>query len=393
MSIFPRFFTKPAPAAPAEMPEFNFKQRVEAFWTWFENAADRFYQTIEDKQCGSLATEVGNKIDELLPGMAWVFGPGEDRKGHSFTLSGEGILPKQLLAAYWLERAPAISGWTFHADRQPSDRIRDFELVFDKLSFRPIEFWVTPEIDEEKEKIDISVWHPLTDQVGKDPRHRALFLMLDDIFGEFGTCRWIGRMQFTPDKLGPSMPITELKDFVDAARAERGWKMHFPSTTWVSYSFRPEHRNPTQRRGDTIAGSSGCWRSFREFLNDRDGFKDPFHRFGAEWIYLAFPTTSLQKGREVDSREDMADVIEEALTATHSGRILGGASGSEQSYLDFLIYDGSRSLAIIRDAAKRAGLSADTRLEYLAASKRERGRPLFAAPSELEASESTAESS
>jgi hypothetical protein len=99
MSILSRLFKKPVVEERTEESEFTFKQRVEAFWTWYAEVADRFYQTIDDNQSSSLTDEVCAKVDELLPGMAWVFGPGEDGKGHSFTLSGEGILPKQLLAS------------------------------------------------------------------------------------------------------------------------------------------------------------------------------------------------------------------------------------------------------------------------------------------------------
>ncbi len=58
-------------------------------------------------------------VNELSPGFAWVFGPGADGIGHSFTLSGEGVIHRQLLALQWLSRAPVINGWTFYAARQP----------------------------------------------------------------------------------------------------------------------------------------------------------------------------------------------------------------------------------------------------------------------------------
>jgi len=69
--------------------ELTFKTRVCRFWEWYGQAAPRFYQTIQEGQCVSLAEEVSSKVDELIPGFAWVFGPGADGKGHSFTLSGE----------------------------------------------------------------------------------------------------------------------------------------------------------------------------------------------------------------------------------------------------------------------------------------------------------------
>jgi len=57
--------------------------------------------------------------------------------------------------------------------------------------------------------------------------------------------------------------------------------------------------------------------------------------------------------------------------------LLGGAIGSERSYIDFLIFDGQRSLQLIRETARRLGLPAKTRLEFLDSTKRQAGEALL----------------
>lgn len=47
----PPFFRRKTPP-----PEHTFNERVDAFWKWYASVADRFFQTIEDKRCGDLAT-------------------------------------------------------------------------------------------------------------------------------------------------------------------------------------------------------------------------------------------------------------------------------------------------------------------------------------------------
>ena len=357
--------------------ELTFKQRVEAFWTWYASVAERFHRTIGEKQCSSLGEEVSATVDKLLPGMGWVFGPGKDPTGHSFTLTGEGILPKQLLAAYWLSRAPELDGWTFHAGRQASDIPREFSLEMGAHSFRPIEFWVTPEINEEKEKVDVTVWHPLAGQVPEKTWQTALFLMLDEILGEFGTDRWIGATEFGKAKLGASMPITELREFVESASKEQGWQMNRPGTTWSTYKLKREPDTDSKPRLDTIAGSTACWKPLRDFFHDPDDCSDPFAGFHADWVYLSFDSSVLAADDVVNAREDIAEIISTDLGEMLSGRHLGGAIGVSRTYIDFLIYDGDRSIGIIREAARRAGLPDDTRLEYLASSKRDLGISLF----------------
>ena len=97
--------------------EPTFKSRVETFWQWYPQVAEDFFQTIEDGDCKDLAPQVGDFMQRTLPTLSWVFGPGENG-GHSFTVTGEGEVPKQLLAEYWRACAPEIPKWTFHASRQ-----------------------------------------------------------------------------------------------------------------------------------------------------------------------------------------------------------------------------------------------------------------------------------
>lgn len=355
-------------------PEFTFKQRVAAFWTWYAGVAERFHRHFGGEHDEDITDEVSDKVDELLPGMAWVFGPGEKPGGHSFTLTGEGIGFKQMLARYWLEQAPEIDGWCFHAERVASEDPGHFSLRFGELVFKVMEFWVTPEVDEENECVDLTVWHPLADQIEVKRCQTALFLVLDEIFGETGTGRWIGGMEFSRKKLGPSMPILELKEFVEATRADRGWKFVHPCDSWTSYRIPPEKRGD-KPRFDTIAGTSRGWKTLRNYLHEPDDFSDPFREFGAEWVYLRFPSSRLPEGGEVDARGEMEDAIEAALAGERSGISLGGALGTRSAHLDFLIFDGERSLAVIREAARKAGVPAETRLEFLDSGRP--GMPLF----------------
>jgi hypothetical protein len=355
-------------------PEFTFKQRVAAFWAWYAGVAERYRRHYDGEEEVDVSHEVSDKVDELLPGMAWVFGRGEKPGEHSFTLSGEGIAFKQMLARYWVEQAPVIDGWCFHGERTASANPGNFSLHFDDLVFKVMEFWVTPEVDEENEWVDLTVWHPLADQIEVKHCQTALFLVLDEIFGETGTGRWIGGMEFSRKKLGESMPILELKEFVDATRTDRGWKFIHPCDTWGSYQIPPEKRGDKPRL-DTIAGTSRGWKTLRKYLGEPDDFSDPFRDLEAAWVYLSFPSSGLPAGRQVDARGEMEEVIEAALAGERSGIPLGGAIGTRLAYLDFLIFDGERSISLIRDAARRAGVPAEARLEFL--DSRSPGRPLF----------------
>src|SRR6478752_7227568 len=114
-------FRRKMPALLLPAPVLTLKARVHAFWEWYAEEAGRFYAEIENEGCAGLEREVSAKVDELLPGLGWIFGPGEGGRGHRFTLTPEGNADKRFIAQYWLQQAPVLENWTFHASRQASD--------------------------------------------------------------------------------------------------------------------------------------------------------------------------------------------------------------------------------------------------------------------------------
>ena len=180
--------------------EATFKSRVECFWQRYAQVAARFYKMLEEESGREVVAETDEMVDELLPGFAWVFGPGEagyGEAGRSFTLSGQGVLQRQLLALYWASRAPRLDGWTFYASRQPSpaEIIETMRINFEGQELSPLEFWLTPTVDDEEERVNLTVWHPLYAGVQEEEARLGAFLVfLDEVLGEYGTGQWIGEV-------------------------------------------------------------------------------------------------------------------------------------------------------------------------------------------------------
>lgn len=358
-SIFRR--KRPQPAA------LTFNKRVASFWTWFQSVAPRFYETIEAGKCSSLADETSAKIDELLPGFAWVFGPGENGKGHSFTLSGEGIIHRQLLALHWLSRAPAIQNWSFYAARQPGP-IKGHVVEMEGLRFDPKEIWVTPVIDAEDENIDITVWHPAWANLERRQQSTITFLFLDEALGEYGTDWWIGRIDFGKDRLAGAFPLEELAEYVERTAAERGWKKHVPGTLWTLFSTKESSGDFP--RADILTQNTCVPKLFTEFMNAAGEYDDPLAGTGADYVYVSVDSSFFPKGQEVSRRGEIEGAIEQALITFNGGRCIGGALGNQRCYSDFLIFDGERSLNAMRQALREQEVPAGTMIEFFAREKR-----------------------
>lgn len=347
--------------------ELSFKTRVQLFWDWYAQVGPLFLAKIDGGKCTDLVGEVGPKIDELLPGFAWVFGPGANRVGHSFTLSGEGNIHRQLLTQHWQSQAPELENWTFYPARQP-DGIAGKTISMGPHVFNPVEFWLTPTVDRENECVDIIVWHPLFARMEDQQKWTILFLFLDEILGEYGTGQWIGDLKLGTQQLADSMPIEELPQFLGKLETETGWKKLPPGRGLSLY--RLHEQQDDFLRGDVVVGTTTNMKLINEYVSSKGAMEDPLAGTGADYVFVMFDRVFLPEGREVDVRADIEDSLDAALRADASGRLLGGAMGSSNVYVDLLIYDGAGSLHIIEQVIREKGLPSGTTINFFAHDKR-----------------------
>ncbi len=326
----------------------TFKQRVAEFWDWYPQVADRFYRTIEAGQCEGLAGEVSKFADKTLPRMSWVFGPGENG-GHSFTLTGEGDVPRQLLAEYWLSRAPQIPKWTFYAARQPSptEKLQDIAIrVSDHDQIDADSMLLQTTVDEEAKVVDLIAWHPLFEHLPEEHHFQILFLLLDEALGEFGTQTWIGDIKIEPlPEGGTTRKLIELPQFLQQVAAYHEWEKLSPLESYTLYEVPEQSNSP---RGDTVVGTSCIPRVVFELLENGGKLsEDPLAETGAEFVYIAIDGDVFPSGKQSDVRGNIEDALHEALEKSLCGRTLGGAFGLNESYIDIILFDGPEGRQII----------------------------------------------
>ncbi|MGJ8641330.1 MAG: hypothetical protein ACSHYA_18210 [Opitutaceae bacterium] len=340
----------------------TYKNRVHEFWQWYAAHATRIYDAIETGHFDDVHQDIDEAVKKL--GIkAWVFGPGPtDKGGHSFTLSGEGNIHEQFLTEYWLKHAPELDGWTFYASRQPSEinASQGIKMMGHRFSFG--EVWVTPELDEERQEVDLTVWHPHFDKIKEQDRYTVLFLLLDEVLGEYGTTNWIGKINPTEDKLAHAIPISELRDFVSDLEIQKQWKKYPPTECYIGYKIPPQETHFP--RSDVFTGTSLNFTLIQEYMRSKGSMDTPLDRTGADFIYISFSSRYLPKGQEVDFRSHIEDTIDAKLSQDASGQTLGGATGHERTYIDIIIYDGERSMAIIDEALKEADAPSGTSVHY-----------------------------
>lgn len=336
----------------------TFKTRVAKFWKWFPDVAKRFEVAVAADDPQAVVAEVSEFMAENLPGLSWALGRGETGD-NAFTLTGEGQVPKQLLAEYWHLQAVELPGWTFYASRQPSspETLKDVAIgVSDEEQIDAANFLIKTSVDEESEQIDITAWHPVLEKVPEEHHFQILFLLLDEALGEFGVQTWLGELKVEPitDTNG-TRSLLELPRFIEQVNNYHQWEKFPPLETYSTYEVPEQVSGP---RGDTVVGSSCIPEVIFDYIeNGGHTSENPLEDTGAEFVYVAIDGEVFPDGDEVDARSSIEDELDEALETALSGRTVGGATGISQSYIDLLIYDGDHSREIIELTLERLQLA------------------------------------
>ena len=353
--------------------DLTFKARVERFWQRYAQVAARFYKMLEAEKDGKVVAETDEMMSELLPGFAWVYGPGAagyGEPGRSLTLSGEGVSHRQLLALYWASRAPSLDGWTFYASRQPSppEIIETMRMDFEGQELNPLEFWLTPAIDEQAEKVDLTVWHPLYAGVPEaEARLGAFFVFLDEVLGEYGTGQWIGQVTPSDKQLAESIPLTEFWGYIRNIESEKGWQKFTPGEGYVGYEREaPANRFP---RDDVFVGSTTLYDLIADYYEAEGNLDDPLAGMGADYVFVSMDARWFPEGQQMETRDAIENALAAALASEQSGRVLGGAFGTHFAYLDLMLFDGQDSVRSVERVLREQNLPAGTAINFFAREK------------------------
>jgi hypothetical protein len=73
----------------------------------------------------------------------------------------------------------------------------------------------------------------------------------------------------------------------------------------------------------------------------------------------------------MEMRDGIENALAEALIAEQNGRVLGGAFGTENAYLDLMLFDGRNSLQTVERVLREQNLPAGTAINFFAKEKRE----------------------
>lgn len=311
----------------------TFRERVDRFWRWWAVESTRLLAAVDEDGGASIQEEVSAAVNGLGEGLGWVFGPGKDGAGHSFTISTGGNVYRRVLIDYWLGRAPELEGGVFYPSRQPHQDIDGIVLRLGDEAVKANSIWMVPTVDYENEEIDVTAWCPAFEIVSEDQAMQILFIYLDAALGEDGTEHWLGSIKIGKEKLDASIPVAELPDYIDTTFAKNEWEKRFN----VGVVYELKEALGDFPRGDILIGSTGLMGLVNKYFNEQGPVEDPLEGFGVHFAFIQLPRSIFPEGGELAFRGELEEALSESLE--NSGDVTGGAIGSDACYIDLVLFD------------------------------------------------------
>jgi hypothetical protein len=169
--------------------------RIQSFWAWWAGARPTVEAALDAKQLPQpLIDDISSKVLGIDPSLAWELGPGLTT-AYQLTVTGEGDIERRAITERWYQAAPTDPGWQYHPARQAQPDSANHVLAFGphRVDLADVRFEAT--VDENRERIDVRVWHPALPNLDDATQKQLTYLVLDILLGEDGVERWCGVIQ------------------------------------------------------------------------------------------------------------------------------------------------------------------------------------------------------
>jgi uncharacterized protein DUF695 len=190
---------------------------IAGFWAWWPTARERIQAAIEGGGFGeALVEEIAGRVSAISKEIDWELGPGGQAR-HAFCLSPKGDPKVRKITERWLRAAPAPDEiWEYHPARRGNAELAEARLEIDGIELAVGELVAAFQVDEGRELVNVTCFHPAFPRMSEDLRGTATFLMLDGALGEDGVERWLGAIETAAAAPDGARPIADLQAAIHA---------------------------------------------------------------------------------------------------------------------------------------------------------------------------------
>ncbi|GIE28827.1 hypothetical protein Ait01nite_018720 [Actinoplanes italicus] len=200
---------------------------IGAFWAWWATARPRAEKLIGGAPDDGLIDEIAGLVSAIHPDLHWEFAAGTSTR-HLLVVSSGGSAELRSLAERWRRAGPPPDetfGYAAARQGRP-DALDSARLSIGGHDLDLADLRFGAEHDEDRDCVDVEVWHPAFAGMPENAGGQVAFLALDWLLGEDTVEVWIGAIEAVtapgPSLTGPQ--LTALVTAVQPADGEPRWR-------------------------------------------------------------------------------------------------------------------------------------------------------------------------
>ena len=328
-----------------------FRIRVQEAWAAFENIeADlRALMDAAEDRGEELIARCEAVLRIVLSDAAFEMGRGGEK--YELILTPEGTRVKLFPLVYFARHAPVSvrEHWDIHVGRTASLgalRTDDYSIEMKDVAVR---------FAQEGEGIALMVYCEKLLPLLKEDENRAWWMLstlVDQALGEIASIRLIHDFEvLDAPRDEPSMTLADLpKALEEAGLSLDSDAEDYLEHSYLAYEREPQNSSDTDWRFDVYTGSTRLPAILSAYTENDPALADMYHADGIAAGFLAYPLTEeLRADSEAPLafRDALMTAIERDTKELDVVTFLGGATGTDCGYLDFLAWD----LRAVLDAA------------------------------------------
>ena len=329
-----------------------FRIRVQEAWAAFENieAELRALMDAGSEHGEELIERCSSVLHIAFDDVSFELGKGGEK--YELILTPEGMRAKLFPLVYFARHAPASvrEHWDIHVGRTAS---LGFALRTDDYSIEmtDVAVWFAPDGDGIALTVCCEKLLPLL----KEDENRAWWMLstiVDQALGEIASIRLIHDFEvLDAPREEPPILLTDLpKALEEAGLSLDNDAEDYLEHSYLAYEREPQDISDTSWRFDVCTGSTRLPAILSAYTENDAALVDMYHADGIAAGFLAYPLTdALRADSEAPLafRDALMTAIERDTKELDAVTFLGGATGTDCGYLDFLAWD----LRAVLDAA------------------------------------------
>lgn len=330
--------------------EENFKERTIKAWQYFEQEEATLRNLIDKKDENEIEQLVSLCNDILHTAFTNIaFELGFNGEKYDLILSAEGYKGALFPIIYFASHAPESvhKNWNIIVGRNPV-RNAGFKTDDVNITGKDVKVWVNKTGEDNNVKAELKVYCEKLLPLLKENEGKVWWILTtytDNILGEIAHMRFIDSYDvLEKEEEAPYITLDTLPEALN----DMGFNINIKAeeyidNSYLGYSLKPADDEELDIRLDVIAGSTRCPDLINDYLNDSSEYMNELHDDGITAGFFFFPVESfMDNGTDASKLFAFRDEVEAELiekAGADAVILLGGATGIEFGYIDFIAYD------------------------------------------------------